>query len=182
MNARWPEDVSSRSIRLQQRLEVSRVDVLGVSFGVGHLVDRSDGLAPSSDIFVGALVVRSGTRSDLDFRPFATASPSSRLPSLDFVSEGLPCECPVQPRGRPGSPPERCRVITHRKSSSWSSRESLSGSSARLAGEYVEQLGGPFRTRSKRLARMALPDRLTRCIRGSKRWQAIKMGSFHDDG
>lgn len=68
--SQWPEDVSCRWIRLQQRLEVSRVDVLGVSFGVGHLVDRRNGLAPSFDIFVAAIVVRSGARSNLDLRSF----------------------------------------------------------------------------------------------------------------
>ncbi|HEX7310623.1 MAG TPA: hypothetical protein VF232_05535 [Gaiellaceae bacterium] len=40
-----------------------------MSFRVGHLVDRRDGLAPSSDIFVGPIVGRSGARRNLDLRP-----------------------------------------------------------------------------------------------------------------
>ena len=58
-------------IRLRQRLEVSRVDLLRVSLVVGHLVDRRDGGAPSSHILVGSRVVRPGRGSKLDLRPFS---------------------------------------------------------------------------------------------------------------
>src|SRR4029079_519565 len=65
-----PAHITGLRSRLGQRLEVSRVDLLGVSLVVGHLIDRCDGGAPSSHVLVRPRVVRPGGRTNLDLRPF----------------------------------------------------------------------------------------------------------------
>lgn len=55
---------------LQQRPEVSRVDLFRVPFVVGHVVDRRDGGAPSSQSSSERESFVPATRRNLDFRPF----------------------------------------------------------------------------------------------------------------
>ena len=55
---------------LQQRPEVSRVDLFRVPFVVGHVVGRRDGGAPSSQSSSERESFVPATRRNLDFRPF----------------------------------------------------------------------------------------------------------------